>query len=982
MIAGSIVICIILAFIIVANVLCWEYRNAINNYFGISEYELIKAENDDTDTEYIKSDYDSWDDLHTAAMAMSEEIEAEGMVLLENNGILPLGTNKKVSLFSVSSVNPVYGGTGSGSTDTSSAPTLKTAFENAGLEVNGTLWDFYTEQAETYQRELRDLKGNGEYKVNEMPIANLTGNGTVMDSLADYDDLAVVMISRSGGEGTDLTMSGSEESIDGESGYLTLTKNEKALLDELQSNSDVKDILILVNSASAMELGWLEDYSKIGAALWIGAPGSYGLNAVAKAVTGEVNPSGRLVDTYAYDSLSSPAATNFGEILFTNHERVDDLGELYMNETMHYTGSYYVVYLEGIYVGYKYYETRYEDIVLGQGNADQSAGISTSSGDRWNYTEEVQYPFGYGLSYTTFEYSDFNVTPSADGKSFEVKVTVTNTGDYTGREVVQIYAQQPYSDYDKENGIENASVQLAGFDKTEPLAPGEQQTVSVTVDKRDLTSYDSENAKTYVLDEGDYYLAVGKNSHDALNNILALKGKTTDDGMDYNGNSTLAQVAWTNTELDKTTYSTSEETGAEITNQFDHARIDNYYNGITFLTRSDWQGTYPELVELAITDELEEGIRAHQDPDDYDKSDYTMPTFGKVVDDPLTLVQLRGADYNDDRWDDLLDQMTKEEAIKLVVIGGFSTQGVPSIAYLGSSDADGPAGYSGAMVGRPEARTVSYPCEVVVASTFDTELVERQGRIIGNEGLAIDKTGWYAPGLNTHRTPYGGRNFEYYSEDGFIAGKMAAAVTRGASSKGLISYGKHFAVGDQESSRKGLVTFANEQCIREIYLKPFELAVTEGGSMGLMAAKNRLGTTWVAADRNLNINVLRGEWGFDGILSVDYLNSPRYQSALDAVIGGSDLTLCNNTSYMDSVLAEKDNPYVMTLVREHCKNILFTSVNSNAMNGTSPLDRVEWVRPAWQSALIACNVILPVVAVGLAAWMIVDIVRVKKANKK
>ena len=946
--------------LIIGNSYAFAFSSIISQTLGHAESQLVQLPSDEVvDSEYYKSEFDSDDALHEAGLALCEEVESEGMTLLMNKGGLPLGKGMRVSLFGMTSTNPVYGGTGSGSIDTSIAVDPRAAFESVGYTVNPVLDEFNREKDDTYKRTSASIEGNSgvDYTVNECPVGEYTAD--VIDSFADYNDAAVVFIGRSGGEGSDLSQVNSES---GEEGYLALSKNERDMVELASEHFDT--LIVVINSSNSMELGWLEEYSDIKAALWVGSVGTTGFTAVAKAFTGDYNPSGRLVDTYAADSHSAPASVNFGDFSYTNADELDDLSEPYFFSTQ-WTGKNYVVYQEGIYIGYRYYETRYEDAVLGQGNASSAAGVYASAGD-WNYAEEVTYPFGYGLSYTTFAYSDYSVSRNADG-DFEVKVTVTNTGDVAGKETVQVYMQSPYTEYDREHNIEKASVELVGFDKTELLGAGDSQEMTIVVDETELRTYDAYGAGTYIRDGGTYYFAVGINAHDALNNVLAAKGYDTSDGMDYNGDEAFA--ASFDIEEDLEIYSADADTGTEIVNQFEGAEIGAYYDDIVYLTRSDWEGTYPETVVLTATAELMADLRltAADFIGDVDESEYEMPVMG--ADNGLTAIMLRGADYEDEHWNDLLDQMTAEEMLTMVGLGGYQTQAVASIAYPGTVDRDGPQGISGTLVSG--ATGMAYTSEVVIAATWNVGLVERVGELIGEDGLHIPKNdegkslvGWYGPAMNIHRTPFTGRSFEYFSEDGFLSGMIGAAEVRGAVSKGMMTYIKHFAVNDQDTNRKGLATFAPEQAIREIYLTPFEYSVKVGGSNAVMTSHNRLGAIWAAGSENLNVNVLRDEWGFVGHIVSDYVGTPVYQNTAQAVIAGNDMMLATNTACYDSVALYEDNAYVMTKVREACHNILYTGINSAAMNGIDQNTRIERITPLWQYWLITLDVVMGIVFVG------------------
>lgn len=930
----SALLSILLVAVLIGNVVAMNYSTIITTYFGHTTTKTVDRDTSG-ESDYFTSDYASGQELYDAGAALCEEVEAEGMVLLKNEKqSLPLGENQKVSLFSESSVDLIYGGTGSGSVDTSTAKTLKAAFEEVGYTVNPTLWDFYTGNHETYKRSNPSIFANrNNFAINECPVSEYTED--VTKSFANYNDAAIIVLARSGGEGDDLTRT--LDKSEGGGTYLQLTTNEKDMLKMIKSSGQFSKIVVLVNSSNAMELNFIdEEQYGINACLWIGGMGQTGISAVAKAVRGDINPSGKLVDTYAYDSLSSPAMQNFGGLEYTNAADLESLSEDYFGVATQYTGKNYVVYQEGIYVGYRYYETRYEDVVLGTENV----------GD-FKYKDAVQFPFGYGLSYTNFDYSNYKLSESDD--AFHISVDVKNTGSTAGKEVVQVYLQSPYTDYDKQNSIEKASVELCGFDKTELLEPGASETVNITISKEELRTYDAKNAKTYIVDAGDYYFAVGHDSHEALNNILAAKGKTVADGMDNEGNASFAG-RWTQPTLDNTTYATADN-GTAITNQFESADINYYYDDVAYLTRSNWKGTFPSTITLTATDQLKADLEQQADTT---ADGYTMPTTS--ANNGISLISLRGIEYNDAKWDELLDQLSVDDMIKLVSLGGYMTSEIEPIDYPGTTDKDGPAGISSTLVGGT-SKCMAYPAEVVMASTYNLDLINKVGVMVGEDGLHSSTEGWYAPAMNTHRTPYSGRNFEYYSEDGFLAGMMGAAEVSGVQSKGVFCYIKHFAINDQETNRKGIATFANEQSIREIYLTPFEYSVRYADAHSVMTSHNRIGATWAAGCASILSNVLRGEWGFVGHIVTDYIGTPKYQSELQALLAGNDLMLSTSASNED-ITPFKDNARVVSMLRAASKNILYTGVNSSTMNGITENTKIIKVLPTWQWWLISFDVVM------------------------
>ena len=624
------------------------YETTVNVALNAATYRIIKGDTDE-DTNYFTSDFASNEEREAYEAELCATVEAEGAALLmNNNSALPLASGAKVSLFARGSVDLMYGGTGSGSVDTSAAPTLKDALEAQGIEVNPTLWDWYTSEsvAGKYSRvtpaAISDaLAANSEYDVNEAPWSEVESNTS--SSFADYGDAAIVVFSRSGGEGADLPSGDNGSGVEwtGPANYLELSQEEKDLLAGLKALKDAgtfKSIVVLLNTSNALELDFLNpeicgtDYG-IDACLWVGDVGQTGANGVGQILSGAANPSGSIVDTFWYDNLANPAVTNFYSRPYPNNADYGFIADDKDNGNQ----GYYVVYQEGVYLGYRYAETRYEDYVMGTGNAGN-----------YSYGTTVAYPFGYGTSYTTFDLSNYTVTDNGD--AFEVNVTVTNTGSVAGKKTVQVYFQSPYTQYDKDNGIEKASAELCGFDKTEILEPGASETLTISVPKSELRTYDANGAKTYILDAGDYYFTVANGAHEAVNNILAAKGYTvesTEGRMDADGNANLTWK-WTNAALDTTTFATSEATGNAITNLFDDAdpnKVSYSPGQVTWLSRSDWTGTYPTgTFDFALNDDLAAAL-ANTQYDGSEASSVEMPTTG--ADGDLTLASMIGADYDD-----------------------------------------------------------------------------------------------------------------------------------------------------------------------------------------------------------------------------------------------------------------------------------------------------------------------------------------------
>ncbi|MCM8710752.1 glycoside hydrolase family 3 C-terminal domain-containing protein [Clostridium sp. SYSU_GA19001] len=904
--------------LVISNFYAMAYKQIISIYFGHETNKVVSSD-DKAETQYFKTCYSSKEEQKSSSEKLVQEIVEEGIVLLKNdNNTLPLTFGSKITLLGQSSVDLVYGGGGAGSVDTTKAVDLLTALQKSGFNVNMTLWDFYkTGAGSKYRRTTPDVYGRGTFAVNEVPRSVYTEKE--INSLKDYNDAAVVVLGRSGGESADLASTGKH--------FLKIDENEIELLKLAKEN--FKKVIVIINSSNAMELGFLKEYN-IDAAISVGAIGQTGAYAIGEVLNGKVNPSGKLVDTYAYNALSAPAMANFGNYKITNSK---------VNK-----GNTYMVYGEGIYIGYYYYETRYEDVVLGN-----------ESVNNYDYTKQVQFPFGYGLSYSTFKWSDYSVVKKDDG--YEVSVKVTNTGTATGKDVVQIYMQSPYTQYDKDNDIEKASVKLVGFAKTSKLEPGKSEVVKIKVDKEEMKVYDAKGYKTYIVDAGDYYFAAGLNAHDALNNILAAKGKTTANNMDYNGNADFVKK-FTVDKLDAITYSVSAETGKKITNQFNDVDIKYYDPNFKYLSRRDWSGTWPITYAkgaLTAPDKMLKDAEISFTED----SKAVMPVTGKIDEKygKLSAAMFIGRDYNDKMWDALLNQLTVDEMAELVRMGGYATIPLPSINLPGTVDKDGPAGISTTLVGGGESG-MAFPAEVTLASTWNIELANKLGVSIGEDSLSLGVHGVYAPGVNMHRAPFSGRNFEYFSEDSFLSGKMSASEVIGLQSKGAIVYMKHFALNDQETNRIGGLMFANEQTLREVYLKPFETTVREGNARGAMASMNRIGARWSGGHKGLMTETLRNEWGFKGMVITDQASFSvfAYEDLREGIEAGTNLWL-NTDAKLWKLTNEQLTPTVVNNIRKSAKDIIYTIVNSNAMNGLAADSKIVEIIPKWQYWMIIFDVV-------------------------
>ena len=897
------------------------FDNTVVALLGGKFWRLVE---EDPDAVYFASDYETDAQRIGAGKDLCYQLEAEGAVLLMNNGALPLTAGAKVSTLSTSSVSIVYGGTGSGNVDASKADSLKTALEKSGFSVNPTLWDFYTEgEGSEYYRgadtgESAALMGS--FVVGEAPWSVYTED--VKNSITEFGDAAIVTISRIGGEGADAKV-----------GYLQLDENEKDMLSalgQMKKEGKVKKIIMLINTSNALQVDFLkEDLYGVDACLWIGGVGAYGTNAVTDILAGKVNPSGSLVDTYCYDNFSAPAMKNAIPVTYGGYD----------GENIPSYAETYLIYQEGIYVGYKYYETRYEDYVMGTGNPGDFA-----------YHDQVAFPFGHGLSYTNFDYSDMTVDYNAETDQYAVTVTVTNNGLTAGKETVQVYAQSPYTRYDIDNRVEKAAVALCGFGKTGILDPGASQTLTVTVDRRDLAAYDAYGKGTYILDAGDYYLTVATDAHDAVNNILAAKGftpTTTGGRMDAEGNATLTHE-FTQETLDDKTYATSAN-GTAIVNQLSLADP-NLYEGtsgqtVTWLSRSNWQGTYPsdEQIVLQLTELLIKDLqRSRYDPEDYGTVE--MPTLG--ADNGMKLYDMIGLSYDDPRWEKLLDQLTFPEMVSMIGDSFHWRMPAESVQAPGSRDENGPQGLTVALFGSSlGVETTAFTSEDVMAATFNTELLYQVGKLIGNDCLAAEVACLYGPGANLHRTPFGGRNFEYYSEDGFLSGEICAAEVRGIQEKGVDVVIKHFALNDSEQDRIGLGVWVNEQAARELYLKAYQAAFEEGNANGVMTAYTRWGAVWSGGVKGLMTNILRQEWGSNGMSITDNVITPMVTGA-DGVLAGTTTYDAMLPSIVNELADYENDPVIVSAMRQACHHNLYALANSSAMNGIGPNTRVEAVTPA------------------------------------
>ena len=870
---GTVILCVLLAVLCAVNVAVNQFSNIINQVFSSVQVDEVAVE-----------------DAAAPARAISQRFAEEGIVLLENkHGALPL-TEKKVNLFGMASISPVYGGAGSGASDESGNISLIQGIESAGFSVNADLTAFYQERKpKAEDTNIFNLQG-GDYNLPEPAVSEYSQ--ALLDSAKQFSDVAVVVFARAGGEGGDLPTD-MEKYTGGDPGqhYLKLQTVERAMLDMVIENFGT--VIVLINSSNAMELGFLEEEG-ISAALWIGGPGSTGCAAVGEILAGTVNPSGRLPDIYAYDVTTSPAYWNAGNFYYTNAE------------TGKKTTYKYLEYAEGIYVGYRFYETAAAD-------------------GYFDYDSTVQYPFGYGLSYTSF--SQELVSHKEENGVITCQVKITNTGKTAGKEVAQLYVTAPYTP----GGIEKAHVVLAAFGKTRLLEAGASEILTLSFRLEDIASYDAQNAGAYVLEAGDYEIKLQRNSHEVIDSFTWKQAQT----VVYSGENKRS----------------TDQIAAE--NRFSDAAGD-----VRYVSRADWAGTLPRerVGSKPASAELQALLDYKNATDLYCGSDPAAETPVTGANNGLKLEDMKGLSYDDPQWEKLLDQLTVEDMAHLIGYGGFATAEAPSVGKAVTIDIDGPAGLNSLT---SDISGVQYPSETLIAATFNQELAEEMGQVYAAEAHAHGVNGLYAPAANIHRTPFSGRNFEYYSEDPVLSGKMGAATVRGIHSLGICTYVKHFALNDQETNRSGVAVWSNEQAIREIYLKAFEIIVKEGKTDAIMSSYNRIGAVWAGGNEALLNGVLRGEWGFIGCVVTDYANG-KYMIPDQAIRAGGDMML----STLGHVPTEVStgSSYGLQQMRRASKNILYTVANSRAY-----VTPVVMSSPTWLYLLIALNVVL---FAGIAALML------------
>ena len=851
------------------------------------------------------------------AAGVAEEIMEDGIVLLKNESLLPLNETKKLNIFGWESINPAYGGAGSGGINgLYDIVSLNQGLENAGFSINQELVDFYNNYgADNPEMSIQKQS----WTLPEPPVD--TYSDKLIKNAKDYSDAAVVVLSRKAGEGhNDIPMDVSKAAYDNNSDeyddfpegehYLQLSQTERDMVDMVCSNFN--NVIVIYNGANQFELGFTNEYPQIKSVVWCPGTGNVGFNALGKVFSGEVNPSGKTPDTFVYDMTTAPWWNNAEKTEYTN---LADMAVEGMNAgTAQVYAPAFTNYVEDIYVGYKYYET-----------AAQEGAI--------DYDKTVQYPFGYGLSYTEFE-QKMGELEEKDGQ-ISVDVEVTNTGDVAGKDVVEVYYNPPYTN----GGIEKSSANLIEFAKTDLLQPGESQTVTVTFSIEDMASYDENNAKAYVLEKGDYVISINSDSH----TVLDQKTYTADDDVVYK-------------EENKRV---SDDTAA--TNVFEDAKGD-----VTYLSRADHFANYEEATKAPASAELGEPyVSEYHLNKNFDKTTYLndkdkMPTTG--ADNGLTLADMRDADYDDPRWEKLLDQLTVDEMSNMIAMAGYQTAAMDSVGKVGTLDFDGPAAINNNFTG---VGSIGFPIEVVIASTWNKNLAQTWGECMGKISQEMGAEGWYAPGMNTHRTAFGARNYEYFSEDGVLSGNMGAKAVEGARKYGVYSYIKHFAM--YEGNAKMVSVWSNEQAIREIYLKPFEISVKQGGANAVMVSWSFLGDKWTGESSNLMKTVLRDEWGFRGMALTDFFrnNGHGFMNADAALANGVDAMLSTFNGEENNV-ANPEHPTSVLQMRNACKNVMYTVVSSWAYDGKHKETGME----NWKKAAIGIDVVIVLFMAGMEVLVI------------
>ena len=979
------------------------WSSKINTFLGTSSFKTEKSGESTSDGIYFKSEFGSVKEVIDAKEALAREISQEGTVLFKNDGALPLNvTSEKVTVWGLNALSPTLGGLIGSTTSVNTeagqtSVTLVDALKENGVSLNEDLLKLYSNsEADAFRRKAaffgQEVPGHSLIPVF-WPMFETADSYMIGEPGADFyteevletakDTTAIVFLSRDSSEASDYAVSTMKDpNGDNFERPMALSDNEKAMIELAKTNSNGK-VIVVLNSDVTMEIGELKNDPGISAIVWAGLPGAYGFRGVADVITGVVNPSGHISDTYATNSTSAPSMQNFGLFFYD----VPD-GEL---DPANDKGNWYIIETEGIYVGYKYYETRYEDTVLGQGNADSEVG-GFASNHGWDYASEITYPFGYGMSYTTFEQELQSVEFNIGGESKAV-IKVTNTGSVPGKSVVQLYAQAPYI----EGGVEKAAIQLVGFGKTATLDAGASETVTVDFDAKYVASYDQDAVKAdgtqgaWILDEGDYYFAIGNGAHEALNNILAAKlgsdenlVKITDDEVISADNAKKINVE----NKDIETYSVG------VQNQLQDGDIRNILpeRGVEFVTRSDWRKGWDPIWGITPNDDMLKSLhnQVFELSENGEGETWGANNGMHLVD--MILVDENGAfsgtvAMDDPLWDKLLENITLDEAVAFMKGAGGNFDPIDSIGLHMVAIYDGPVGFVSDQVPgytanwtESESDEPTYvgpdseyaywhmptmPTEPVVAATFNVELVEREGELFGEDSLWANASSLFGPGLNNHRATYCSRNHEYYSEDSMLTNILGVAVCKGGKAKGLMMEPKHFALNHQEANRSGTSTFISEQAAREIELRGFQGALEGNYAQGVMTAFNRLGAVYSGAHRGLLTGILRNEWGYTGYVVTDMINGAEYMNWRDVTFAGGGGCLTEN-AYDSSIIGDPNSTDNMKLIskdtvfqqelKKMLKYDLYTFANSNTMNGITSDTRIVRVHPWWENALTGVNI--------------------------
>lgn len=951
---------LVAAVTVVANVGLNVANGWVESQLGSGTYAFTNSEKSAAwNTKYYTSDFANTDEVDAAAKGLVEKIADGGVVLAKNeHGVLPLAAGSRVTMLGRAAADPVFGGAGSGSVDTRTAVTARVGLENAGFQINDQVFAAIAGYADKNKRSdiVMDDPGKSTYYIGEMPVGDYEAQAS---SFAGYSDAAVVFIGRPGGEGGDLTQDMTNWDPNAKPGQhqLELNKDERDLIALAEANFHT--IVVVVNASTTMEMGTLQSDPKIGAILLAGSPGATGFNAIGSVLNGHVNPSGRTADLWAADFTADPTFVNFGNFVYKNLHvsyPVSALEKATSNATVT-SDAAFVNYAEGIYVGYRYYETAAAENFI-------------------DYKKAVVYPFGYGLSYTNFKWEVVSSKVGAVDGTISVTVNVTNTGHVAGKDVVELYYSAPYTP----GGIEKSDQVLGGFHKTGLLEPGASESVTIDLAVEDMASYDFQNKRAYVLEAGDYAITLRTDSHTVATGTEPITYKVKADVV-YSGDNHRSSDL------------------AKVTNQFDDvsARFSatQQQGKVLSMSRADFGGTFPKAPTpdlFVASDAVAEAFA----PWDH-KAAAAAFKGGKPVTSAksdLALIDMRGLAKDDPKWDELLNSLSVRSMKDLLLNGAYQTAALKSIAKPQTLEADGPAGFSSFI--NSSINGVAYPSEFLIGQTWDVDLAAAMGRMIGNEALQKGINGWYAPAMNLHRSPFAGRNFEYYSEDPFLSGSMAIAVANAAGEKGVYTILKHFALNEQETNRvnNGVATWATEQAVRELYLKPFEMAVkgismdvkylsddagtistTTIGAPAIMSSFNRIGASWTGGSSALMTNVLRGEWGFQGFAISDF-NLYSYMDPNQGISAGTDLTL---TFQPSKSLGDSSSAKAVTDIRNATHNILFIVANSNAMNGLAPGATVSYTPPTWVYIQYAATAIVGLL-VALGAFMVWRRVRRHRAG--